>query len=143
MVGSDGLACILGPNRDFRDDYGHCIALCQLSFRLYVYAIGPKLITSAVTWQLNHELHKSASLETPSDVARYARSTRALLTSQAHDKTSEQRMINIMDHAISILQGPIGQQVSPTPAADLELTNRVNTQRRKEYGCCRLPSTVD
>jgi hypothetical protein len=67
---------------------------------------------STVSWQLNGELHKSASLETPQDIARYARSTRALLTSQAQDKTAEQRMIDIMDHAISVLQGPVGEQVS-------------------------------
>jgi len=67
---------------------------------------------STVTWQLNGEIHKSASLETPQDIARYARSTRALLTSQAQDKTAEQRMIDIMDHAISVLQGPVGEQVS-------------------------------
>jgi hypothetical protein len=65
-----------------------------------------------VTWQLNEELQKSASIETPQDVARYARSTRALLTSQAQDKTAEQRMIDIMDHVILLLQGPVGQQVS-------------------------------
>lgn len=65
-----------------------------------------------VTWETHQELHKSTSLETPQDVARYARSTRALLSSQAQDKTAEQRMIDIMDHAISVLRGPAGQQVS-------------------------------
>jgi hypothetical protein len=77
---------------------------------------------STVTWQLNGELHQSASLETPQDIARYARSTRALLTSQAQDKTAEQRMIDVMDHVISVLQGPVGEQVGG------ERSMRVNKQ---------------
>ena len=77
---------------------------------------------ATVTWQLNGEIHKSASLDTPQDIARYARSTRALLTSQAQDKTAEQRMIDIMDHAISVLQGPVGEQVS------VELSVQANEQ---------------
>jgi 3-oxoacyl-ACP reductase-like protein len=81
---------------------------------------------STVTWQLNGEL-----LKTPQDIARYARSTRALLTSQAQDKTAEQRMIDIMDHAISVLQGPVGEQVSPEPSMRADKQGSIPRGRRR------------
>jgi hypothetical protein len=85
-----------------------------------------------VTWQLNGELHKSASLETPQDIARYARSTRALLTSQAQDqdKIAEQKIIDIMDHAISVLQGPVGEQVSPKTSMRADKQGSIPRGRR-------------
>jgi hypothetical protein len=100
---------------------------CPSSCRLIRAAGADKPL---VTWQLNGELHKSASLETPQDIARYARSTRALLISQAQDKTAEQRMIDIMDHAISVLQGPVGEQVSPTESMRADKQGSIPRGRR-------------
>jgi hypothetical protein len=97
-----------------------------------------------VTWQLNGELHKSASLQTPQDIARYARSTRALLTSQAQDqdKIAEQKMINIMDHAISVLQGPVGEQVSPESSLRAEHEGSIPRGRRNMAVVDSLQSRV-
>jgi hypothetical protein len=51
-------------------------------------------------------------MKDPQDVTRFARSTRALLAVHARDKTAEQRMIDMIEHVITVLQDPAGQQVS-------------------------------
>ena len=103
--------------------YDGCPSSCKIT--RFVKADG-----CPVTWQLNGELHKSASLKTTQDIARYARSTRALLTSQAQDKTAEQRMMKIMDHAISVLQGPVGEQVGPETSIRANKQGSIPRRRR-------------
>ena len=71
------------------------------------------ILNVIVIWQINEQIHKSTSMKDPQEVARFARSTRAWLVVQAREKTpaAEQRMIDIIEHVITVLRGPAGQKV--------------------------------